>query len=134
MESNRTVVQWLESISAQLHDAAERPRREAELLLMAYLQRDQLWLITHQNEPVAATSRLQDWIQRRQADEPLEYITNSVSFYSQLFHIERGALIPRPETELLIDKVLEMKEIVLFVWNEVKSYIVNTLVKNMVSL
>ncbi len=34
----------------------------------------------------------------------------------------------------MIDKVLEMKEIVLFVWNEVKSYIVNILVKNMVSL
>ncbi|MDX1296575.1 MAG: HemK/PrmC family methyltransferase, partial [Sulfurimonadaceae bacterium] len=33
--------------------------------------------------------------------------TNRVSFYSQTFHIEPGALIPRPETELLIDKVLE---------------------------
>jgi release factor glutamine methyltransferase len=107
MDRNRTVAQWLESITAELHDAAERPRREAELLLMAYLQRDQLWLITHQNEPVAATHRLEAWIQRRRADEPLEYITNRVSFYSQIFHIERGALIPRPETELLIDKVLE---------------------------
>jgi len=107
MDRNRTVAQWLDSITAQLHDSAERPRREAELLLMAYLQRDQLWLITHPNELLASTPRLEKWIQRRQADEPLEYITNSVSFYSKTFHIEYGALIPRPETELLIDKVLE---------------------------
>lgn len=107
MDRNRTVAQWLDSITAQLYDIVERPRREAELLLMAYLQRDQLWLITHSHELLVSTHRLEEWIQRRKADEPLEYITNSVSFYSQTFHIERGALIPRPETELLIDKVLE---------------------------
>ncbi|MDY0234232.1 MAG: HemK/PrmC family methyltransferase, partial [Sulfurimonas sp.] len=36
-----------------------------------------------------------------------EYITNSVSFYSQEFFIDKGALIPRPETELLIDEVIK---------------------------
>jgi release factor glutamine methyltransferase len=46
-------------------------------------------------------------VQRRAKNEPFEYITNKVSFYSEEFHIEEGALIPRPETELLIDEVIK---------------------------
>lgn len=107
MPDTRSVAQWLQSITAELDGVVERPRREAELLVMAYLQRDQLWLITHPDDEVANGDRLLQWMLRRQNSEPLEYITNSVSFYSQTFHIEPGALIPRPETELLIDRVLE---------------------------
>jgi release factor glutamine methyltransferase len=107
MSDRRTVAQWLAAISAELHDVAERPRREAELLLMEHLGCDQIWLITHQENYVENPKRLIEWIGRRRAHEPLEYITNRVSFYSQSFHIEPGALIPRPETELLIDRVLE---------------------------
>ena len=110
MSDARTVAQWLTAITAELHEAAERPRREAELLLMAHLERDQVWLITHQETPVENPPRLIEWIKRRKAHEPLEYITNRVSFYSQTFHIAPGALIPRPETELLIDRVLECTE------------------------
>lgn len=108
MSDPRTVAEWLDSITAELQGHAERPRREAELLLMAYLQRDQIWLITHADTLLHDTHRLEKWVTRRAADEPLEYITNTVSFYSQTFHIESGALIPRPETEILIDKVLDV--------------------------
>ena len=106
MAGRRVVSAWLDAISAELHDVSERPRREAELLLMAFLQRDQLWLITHQDTLIDEDHKLTEWIKRRAAHEPLEYITNRVSFYSEMFHIEPGALIPRPETELLIDEVL----------------------------
>ena len=44
-------------------------------------------------------------------NEPLEYITSRVSFYSQEFYIAQGALIPRPETELLIDEVLAVGDV-----------------------
>jgi len=97
----------LEMVAAEIRDAAERPRREAELLLMEYLGRDQLWIITHAEEIVECDEKLMQWVQRRKAHEPLEYIFNRVSFYSQHFYIAPGALIPRPETELLIDRVLE---------------------------
>jgi release factor glutamine methyltransferase len=109
--SDRTVREWLDTLAAELHDVVERPRREGELLLMAHLERDQLWLITHQETPVEDPKRLIDWLRRRQAHEPMEYITNRVSFYSQTFHIAPGALIPRPETELLIDRVLEAVDV-----------------------
>jgi release factor glutamine methyltransferase len=51
---------------------------------------------------------IESWVQRRKKDEPFEYITNKVSFYSQTFFIKEGALIPRPETELLIDEVIKI--------------------------
>ncbi len=102
----KSVNTWLSEITAALQGVVERPRREAQLLIMAHFKKDELWLMTHENDEVEAGEKLAAWVERRKKNEPLEYITNSVSFYSQEFHIEAGALIPRPETELLIDEVL----------------------------
>lgn len=95
------------AIAQQLSGVVEFPRREAELLLIAYVQRDQLYFITHQERLMDEREpRLLEWIERRALNEPLEYLTNCVSFYSREFYIDEGALIPRPETELLIDEVV----------------------------
>jgi release factor glutamine methyltransferase len=89
--------------------AAEIPRasREAQLLLMAYLGKDELWLLTNSKSEIVLEDTFFEWIARRSKNEPFEYITNRVSFYSEEFYIDSGALIPRPETELLIDEVLK---------------------------
>lgn len=103
----RTLKELHREISEALSGVVEFPRREAELLLIAYLQRDQLYFITHQETLINDQDpRLLEWIQRRASNEPLEYLSNRVSFYSREFYIDEGALIPRPETELLIDEVL----------------------------
>lgn len=97
-----------EEIAARLRGVVESPRREAELLLMAYLDKDQLYFITHQDEPIDDTDpKLCEWIEKRSRNVPLEYLSNRVSFYSREFYVDEGALIPRPETECLIDEVLK---------------------------
>ncbi len=106
MPSQHTVRECLDVISSEISGAAERPRREAELMIMERSQCDALWLMTNQDAQMQFDSVLQEWTQRRKAHEPLEYIFNRVSFYSREFYIAPGALIPRPETELLIDAVL----------------------------
>ncbi|MFA6145080.1 MAG: peptide chain release factor N(5)-glutamine methyltransferase [Sulfurimonas sp.] len=94
-------------ITLALSGTVESPRREAELLLMAYLGKDQLYFITHQEEMIDDSDpKLREWIEKRSRNVPLEYLTNRVSFYSSEFFIDEGALIPRPETEHLIDEVL----------------------------
>lgn len=94
-------------VAARLEGVVESPRREAELLLMAYLGRDQLYFITHQEDLIDDKEpRLLEWVEKRSRNIPLEYLTNRVSFYSRTFYIDEGALIPRPETEHLIDEVL----------------------------
>ena len=82
-----------------------RASREAQLLLMHHLNCDELTLLMRQNEPLERSDAVFAMAQRRAKNEPLEYITNKVSFYSEEFYIAEGALIPRPETELLIDEV-----------------------------
>ena len=103
---SRTIDQWLEEGTAALKEIAERPRREAEILLGSILGRDRLYLITHLEDEVEAQGYT-ELVQRRSKNEPIEYITSTVSFYSQEFYIAPGALIPRPETEILIEKLLD---------------------------
>ncbi len=97
-----------EEITEALCGVVEAPRREAELLLMAYLCKDQLYFITHQDDLIDETDpKLCEWIDKRSRNVPLEYLSNRVSFYSREFYVDEGALIPRPETEHLIDEVLK---------------------------
>jgi release factor glutamine methyltransferase len=107
MAERKVVSELLQQITHELKGTITSPRREAELLMMAHLECDQLYLIAHSDDEVKEEERLLQWCKRRKEQEPLEYITNRVSFYSQYFYIDSNALIPRPETELLIDEVLK---------------------------
>ena len=107
MEQRYIVKELLKNITDTLSPFISRASREAQLLLMAHLDVDELWLITNQNTQLDNIDRLLEWVERRAKNEPFEYITNKVSFYSEEFYIAKGALIPRPETEILIDEVVK---------------------------
>jgi release factor glutamine methyltransferase len=81
---------------------------EAEILLAHALGVSRIYLYTNINLEVDIDkhSYLKS-VKRRENFVPIEYITNSVSFYSNEFYIKEGVLVPRPETEILIDMVLE---------------------------
>ena len=106
MRSRYLVQDILKEITQKLNPCIERASREAQLLLMAHLDVDELWLMMNRNSEVRDVDKLLERVERRSKNEPLEYITNSASFYSKEFYIAKGALIPRPETEILIDKVI----------------------------
>ena len=110
MRSSNLVKDVLKEITATLNPYIPRASREAQLLIMAHMQKDELWLITNQNAEIQELEKLLEWTKRRAQNEPFEYITNSVSFYSEEFYIDEGALIPRPETEILIDEVVKRVE------------------------
>jgi len=84
--------------------------KEAQILLSYFLNKDQLYLILHENDTLKNQEKYFSLIKRAKNSEPIEYITNKVSFYSEEFFIQKGALIPRPETEILIDKVVEISK------------------------
>ncbi len=94
----------------ELQEACERPQFEAELLLAYHLKQDRMYLITHDKVTVVDIENFQNLIQRRAANEPYEYIVGSASFYDIHLEVEEGVLIPRPETEILIDLVAEIIE------------------------
>lgn len=90
-----------------LEETVDDAHSEAYILLGYFLDKDKLWLITHADFDVIEFNDFDLLLQRRQRHEPIEYITNRVEFYSETFFIDYGALIPRPETEILVEKVLD---------------------------
>jgi len=107
MSSRYIVKDVLKQLTTILDTNVPRPAREAQLLVMHVLKVDELWLLTNQNTKIKETEKLLAFANTRAKNVPLEYITNKVSFYSEEFYIDDGALIPRPETELLIDEVIK---------------------------
>ena len=95
---------------SQLTEACERPQFEAELLLAHHLKQDRMYLITHEGDLVKNIDDFKDLIKRRANNEPYEYIVGKASFYDIHLEVEKGVLIPRPETEILIDLVSDIIE------------------------
>lgn len=83
-------------------------RLDAELLLAAVVDRDRTWVHTHAPAPLAeeARQRFATWLRRRCAREPLAYIVGEQEFWSLSFTVTRDVLIPRPETELLVETAI----------------------------
>jgi len=81
----------------------------AELLLMHTLGRDRVWLYTHSDDLLdpAAAEKYFALIARRAAGEPTQYITGKQEFWGLEFEVTPAVLIPRPETEHVIEVALE---------------------------
>ena len=99
---NNSIQQLLNQATTLLQKNVERPRLEAEILLSHILDVERTWLHIHFNDNVNPKNYF-ELITRRCQNEPLEYITGYVNFYSETFFAQEGVLIARPETELLID-------------------------------
>jgi release factor glutamine methyltransferase len=85
------------------------PRLEAELLLCSILGCERAWLMAHAEEGIdssGARTALARFTRRR-AGEPVSYITAWREFYGLALRVTPGVLIPRPETELLVELALE---------------------------
>ncbi len=88
----------------------QEPRLETEVLLAHALLQSRVYLYTHFDKPINQEERRQfrELIKRRIKGEPLAYIVGHKEFMSLDFKIDRSVLIPRPETELLVEEALEI--------------------------
>ncbi len=94
---------------ALLEAKIDTARLDAELLLCHALGQNRAFILTHFNESVAENilESYKCLIQRREKREPVAYITGEKEFYSLNFKVTKDTLIPRPETETLVDTVLK---------------------------
>src|SRR5215204_4739617 len=109
MDPDRTIAEVLRSASRVLKDrGVPDARREAGSLLSFVLDKDRTFLISHAEDAVDddSLSRLREFVERRAAGEPLQYITGVQDFYGREFRVTPDVLIPRPETELLVEAAL----------------------------
>jgi len=86
----------------------DESRREAASLLAFVLAKTAVFLIAHPEYVLTDEdqARYQDILRRRSGREPFHYIIGRKEFYGLDFHVEPGVLIPRPETELLVESVV----------------------------
>ncbi|MGE0130698.1 MAG: peptide chain release factor N(5)-glutamine methyltransferase [Blastocatellales bacterium] len=106
------------TISETLKEASERLRAasvandllDAQTLLAEALGKDRTYLIINFNQQLAeeVLSKFQAMISRRAAGEPLQYITGHQAFFGLDFEVTPDVLIPRPETELIVEETIRL--------------------------
>lgn len=86
----------------------ETPRLDAELLIAHALKIPRIQLYVKFDSPLteAEVNLCREYVKRRTAGEPIAYIIEEKGFYGHLFKVKPGVLIPRPETEMIVDDVL----------------------------
>jgi release factor glutamine methyltransferase len=106
-----TLREWLskgeEQLSAGPH--ADRARRDTEALLLHLVGKNRAWLMAHLDDDFAGCTaiRLASLLDRRRRGEPIQYIIGEAEFFGLPFKVTPDVLIPRPETEHLVEKAIE---------------------------
>jgi release factor glutamine methyltransferase len=92
----------------KLEGITTQPRRDAELLLLRIIQRDRAFLLTHPDADLTReqVQQYEQWLRRRAAHEPIQYIVGEQEFFGLTFAVTQDVLIPRPETEHLVETLL----------------------------
>lgn len=99
-----TISEWIEAASKQID------RLDAELILQHFLGvSDRSYLVAHSDEVLPNTTVINTHVERRANGEPLAYILGFREFYGRNFFVTPDVLIPRPETETIIDLVKTIK-------------------------
>lgn len=102
----KKALEWTEGYLADKGD--ENPRISAQWLLSEACRLSRTQLFVNFDRPLSEDERgvLRDYVRRRGAGEPLQYITGEVAFRHINVKVRPGVLIPRPETEVLVSEVL----------------------------
>tara|TARA_E500000178_G_scaffold322028_1_gene346434 strand:+ start:279 stop:1133 length:855 start_codon:yes stop_codon:yes gene_type:complete len=85
-------------------------RLDAEILLSTIVKKDRIKLLLNENLKITQkkASAFSNLIKRREKKEPIAYLTQNKEFFSFPFFVDSNSLIPRPETELLVEKILDI--------------------------
>jgi release factor glutamine methyltransferase len=109
-----TLAERLQQAEAQLRTGPhpERARRDAETLLLHHLGKSRAWLLAHPSDQFGGCAAIgyAALIERRRSGEPIQYITGETEFYGLPFRVTPDVLIPRPETEHLVERALSIAQ------------------------
>ena len=104
-----TLRQGADALGSALNLDPRESRLEAQILLCHVIQQPRAWLAAHDRDLIAPeqAAAFDALLQRRLHGEPIAYILGEREFYSLAFKVTPAVLIPRPETELLVELALE---------------------------
>ena len=101
------IIQW--AVPFLSRKGLQNPRFDIEVLIAYALKIDRLKVYLQFDRPLEPNelSLIREIIRRRSAHEPIQYITEKREFFGLTFKVSSGVLIPRPETEQLVERVIE---------------------------
>jgi len=107
--SNTSIQQALTQALQKLSTSSDSPRIDSEILLSHTLNCDRTFLRTWPEKPLSPKQldQFQHLVNRRSSGEPIAYITGQREFWDMTLQVTPDTLIPRPETEHLVEKALE---------------------------
>jgi release factor glutamine methyltransferase len=93
----------------RLRSVSDSPMLDAELLLARAIDVPRTYLIAHPEDTLdpAAVERFFSAVERRSAGMPIAYISGEKEFWSMTLNVSPDTLVPRPETEVLVDHALQ---------------------------
>ena len=99
-----------EGINTLQKNKISNPQLDSEILLSNLIKKDKKHIILNPKERLSLEQlgKFKDLIERRKKGEPVAYLINKKEFWKDEFHINRDVLIPRPDTELIIEEVLKL--------------------------
>lgn len=113
MENSRFIKDILKSSHYQLKNISDTPDLDSEILLTHVLKKERSFLFANLNKKLS-NKQLNDFkklLSRRLKNEPIAYIINQKEFYGLNVYVNKYVLIPRPETELIVENVLNIIKI-----------------------
>ena len=99
-----------EGISILKKSKISNPQLDSEILLSSSIKRDKKYIILNPKEPLSPEQKekFKNLIERRKKGEPVAYLINKKEFWKDNFFVNKDVLIPRPDTELIIEQVLKI--------------------------
>ena len=103
-----TIKDTVKKYTNELKQVTHIPAKEVEILMLHLLEKNTIWLHLNYNNEFLKEKELANLVKKRATNYPLEYIINKASFYGEMFIVKEGVLIPRPETEFLLENAFEI--------------------------
>lgn len=105
-----TIGAAIKGAAVLLRQETSSPQLDSELLLSHILKQPREYLLAHRDETVEKKldDKFNDLVERRRQGIPLAYITGTKEFYGRLFSITPAVLVPRPESEAIVDETLRI--------------------------
>lgn len=104
---------WLVQTSSVFGVWDETPRLDAEVLLCHVMNKERAWVLAHPDYELqkANLENLEKLLDRRKKAEPIAYILGKCEFYGREFLVDKNVLVPRPESESIVDMLKRQKSV-----------------------
>ncbi len=108
LPTNNQLGDWLKEASVRMRLKSDSATLEAQMIASHVLKKSRSWIIAHPEYliPDEFLRSMEEILDRLSEGYPFAYITGSREFYGRSFHVRPGMLVPRPETELLVETAI----------------------------